>query len=109
MRNARAWLLMFISTQSKSARRRLPAPGTNRELATAQPCPETNRLERRMNAAENLAQHALRVPPVKGCTIHRETRSDRAVGSDDHIILTGPTVPLRKMQLAIFLLLDSWH
>src|ERR1700756_1736430 len=47
------------------------------------------------------------IPPVESRGIHRETRSDGAVGSDDHIILAGTAVPVGEMQLAAGVLRDA--
>src|SRR5215472_7598497 len=41
--------------------------------------------------------------PVVGCGVHRKTRPDGAVGSDDHVVLAGPAIPLGKPQTAVLI------
>ena len=47
------------------------------------------------------------VSPIVGRCIHGETGSDGPVGSNDDIVLAGPTIPLGEVQLAICILDDS--
>jgi hypothetical protein len=49
----------------------------------------------------------INVSPIVGGRVHRKTRSNGSVGSNDHIVLAGSTVPLGKVQLAIGILDDS--
>src|ERR1700726_2852924 len=49
------------------------------------------------------------VSPVEGCPIHGEAGSNGAVGADDDVVLTGATVPFRKMQFAVWLLDNPRH
>ena len=42
--------------------------------------------------------------PIERGGIHRETRGDSAVGSEDHVVLTGAAVPFAEPQLAVFIL-----
>src|ERR1700719_4682262 len=44
---------------------------------------------------------AINVSPIVGGGIHGETRSHRAVGADDDVVLASPTIPFGKMQLTI--------
>src|SRR6266852_7989312 len=47
------------------------------------------------------------VSPIVGRCVHGETGSDGPVGSNDDIVLAGPTVPLGEVHLAICILNDS--
>src|ERR1700751_1645516 len=47
------------------------------------------------------------VSPIVGRCVHGETGSDSPVGSNDDIVLAGPTVPLGELQLAVCILDDS--
>src|ERR1700740_2860043 len=47
---------------------------------------------------------AINVSPIVGGGIHGETRSHRAVGADDDVVLASPTIPFGKMQLTIGIL-----
>lgn len=47
---------------------------------------------------------AINVSSIVGGGIHGETRSHRAVGADDDVVLASPTIPFGKMQLTIGIL-----
>jgi hypothetical protein len=47
------------------------------------------------------------VSPIVGRCVHWETASDGPVSSNDDIVLTSPTVPLREAQLTVWILNDS--
>ena len=48
------------------------------------------------------------VSPIESRGIHRKTWSNRAVSSDDHVVLAGTAVPVGEMQLAARVLGDAW-
>lgn len=50
---------------------------------------------------------AVDISPVVGGGVHRETRSNGAVGADDDVILPAAVVPFGKMQFAILVLDDA--
>jgi|SRR6266481_699922 len=47
-------------------------------------------------------------PPIESRGIHRKTWSNRAVSSDDHVVLAGTAVPVGEMQLAARVVGDAW-
>jgi len=49
-----------------------------------------------------IEREVIDIAPVNGCGIHRETRRNRSLGADDHVILPGAAVPLAEPELTIF-------
>lgn len=51
----------------------------------------------------------INVSPIKAGGIHREARRNRAVGADNHVVLSRAAVPLRETQLPVWILNDPRH